>query len=267
MIADYHIHTALCGHASGDARAYVESAIAGGIGEMGFADHMPLSSYAEESYSMRREEVEGYVSTVVELAREYASDIRILLGAEVDFFERSIEKDAELLAQYPFDYAIGSVHFVGDGVGYDGPGGRNHYAHLGVDAIYLASYDLVAKAAATGLFRIIGHLDLAKKHGHRPHDQAAVARAACAALRAIHTAGVAIELNTAGWRKPVGEAYPAPALLSQAAAMGIPLTFGSDAHRPEDVGADFDRAVTLASACGYGEFLLLSTDSMEALPG
>ncbi len=265
MIPDYHIHTALCGHAAGEAREYVEQAVASGIREMGFSDHLPLSSYAQPGYAMRREEVDGYVDTVQQLAREYAPEIRILLGGEVDFFERSIEQDARLLAEYPFDYAIGSVHFVGDGFGYDHPANRHQYAGFGVDNVYRSSYDLVAKAAATGLFRIIGHLDLAKKHGHRPEDEPSVTLAAHEALLAIKASGAALELNTAGWRKPVGEAYPAPDLLSQAAALDIPLAFGSDAHRPQDVGADFERAVDLAQACGYSRSLRLSSGTLEEL--
>ena len=266
MIADYHIHTALCGHADGEPREYVERAIELGITEMGFSDHLPLSMYEQPGYAMRRDEVEGYVTTVQALAREYAPQIRILLGAEVDYFEQSVEKDAALLAEYPFVYAIGSVHFVGDGFAYDHPKSRDQFGRYGIDSVYRASYELAAKAAATGLFRIIGHLDLAKKHGHRPIDAEGVAAAATAALRAIKAAGVAIELNTAGWRKPVGEAYPAPDLLAQAAALGIPLAFGSDAHHPADVGADFGRAATLARECGYAGVLRLSSGMVEMLP-
>lgn len=266
MIPDYHMHTPLCGHAEGEPRAYVEQAIALGMTEIGFSDHLPLSLYAQPGFAMRRDQVDDYVATVLDLAREYAAEIRILLGGEVDFFEQSVEQDAALLAQYPFDYVIGSVHFVGDGFAYDHPANRERYGELGVDTIYRLSYELLAKAAATGLFRIIGHLDLAKKFGHRPQDEAVVAAAAAAALRAVKAAGSAIELNTAGWRKPVNEAYPAPALLTEAAAMGIPLTFGSDAHHPADVGADFARAAGLARACGYAAVLRLSSGAAEELP-
>lgn len=265
MIADYHIHTALCGHAWGEARDYVERAIAVGITEIGFADHLPLSSYEQPGYAMRRADVDVYVTTVQDLAREYASEIRILLGAEVDFFEQSVERDAQLLAEYAFDYAIGSVHFLSEGFGYDHPDNSRHFAQMGTDSIYLASYDLVAKAAATGLFRIIGHLDLAKKHGHRPSDEIAVGEAAAKALASIRASGAALELNTAGWRKPIGEAYPAPDLLARAATLGIPLTFGSDAHRPDDVGADFDRAVDLALSAGYDRVLCLSTGMLQEI--
>lgn len=265
MIPDYHMHTPLCGHAVGEPRAYVETAISRGMTEMGFADHLPLSMYDQPGYAMRRHEVDGYVGTVQSLAREYSSDIRILLGGEVDFFEETVEADAALLADYPFDYAIGSVHFVGPGFAYDHPDMKDGYARFGIDEVYVASFGLAAKAAATGLFRVIGHLDLAKKHGHRPVDEQRVAAAAARALRAIAAAGSALELNTAGWRKPVGEAYPSPGLLAEAAELGIPLTFGSDAHDPLDVGADFDRASVLARACGYQRVLRLSTGAAEEL--
>lgn len=264
MVADYHIHTALCGHADGEPREYVERAIALGMTEMGFADHLPLSMYEQPGYAMRREDVDEYVTMVQALAREYAPQIRILLGAEVDYFEQSVDKDTALLAEYPFDYAIGSVHFLRDGFAFDHPGNSERFGRFGVDSVYRASYELVAKAAATGLFRIIGHLDLAKKHGHRPDDVEGVAAAATAALSAIRAAGAAIELNTAGWRKPVGEAYPAPDLLSEAAALGIPLTFGSDAHHPADVGAEFSRASKLAQESGYAGVLRLSSGAVEA---
>lgn len=266
MVADYHIHTALCGHADGEPREYVERAIALGMTEIGFADHLPLSMHEQPGYAMRREDVGEYVATVQALAREYAPQIRILLGAEVDYFEQSVETDAALLAEYPFDYAIGSVHFVGDGFSFDHPRNARRFGRYGVDNVYLASYELAAKAASTGLFDIIGHLDLAKKHGHRPDDAGRVSAAASAALTAIRAAGVAIELNTAGWRKPVGEAYPAPGLLAEAAALGIPLAFGSDAHHPDDVGSDFARAEALARAAGYATALHLSSGAVKALP-
>jgi histidinol-phosphatase (PHP family) len=265
MNPDYHIHTALCGHATGEAREYVERAVLLGMTEMGFADHLPLSMYEQPGYAMRRQDIDGYVRTVHDLAKEYAADIRILLGVEVDYFDETVEADAALLQKYPFDYTIGSVHFVGAGFGFDHPDNRASFVRFGIDEVYRASYEKVTKAASTGLFDIIGHLDLPKKHGHRPQDPEGVAAAAVAALAAIRRAGAAIELNTSGWRKPVGEAYPAPSLLAQAAGLGIPLAFGSDAHQPEDVGSEFTRAAALARECGYSRALRLSSGTAEVL--
>ncbi|MFA4964251.1 MAG: histidinol-phosphatase HisJ family protein [Thermoleophilia bacterium] len=271
MIADYHIHTHLCGHAEGEPREYVERAVALGMREMGFADHLPFlggwepKGVSAEGWAMAVSELDGYAATVLDLAGEYRADIRILLGIEADYIEATLEETARVLDAYPFDYVIGSVHIIGDSFSFDHPDQRHRLPEYGVDRVFLESYELVAKAAATGLFRIMGHIDQAKKFGYRPDDEAAVAAAASRALRAIRKAGAAVEINTAGWRKPVGEAYPALDLLAEAAELDIPLTFGSDAHRPEDVGDEFERAAALARDAGYTAVLRLSGGAPEAL--
>jgi histidinol-phosphatase (PHP family) len=245
MMADYHIHTRLCRHAEGEPRAYVERAVALGLPELGFADHLPFVGGfvpgfdVADDFAMSIGELDGYVAMVQDLRREYRGEVRILLGIEADYIEETLEETAAVLGEYPFDYVIGSVHIIGDRFPFDHPDLRELLPQYGVDRMHRESLDLVAKAAATGLFDIMGHIDQAKVFGLRPDDPAGVAAAASAALRAIAAAGVALELNTAGWRKPAGEAYPAPAILREAAAMGIPLTFGSDAHRPDEVGYEF----------------------------
>ena len=131
--------------------------------------------------------------------------------------------------------------------------------------MYLDYYRLVQKAAASGLFDVAAHLDLPKKFGDLPVDAEVVAEAADAALRAVRAAGMAIEINTSGWRRPASEAYPAPDLLARAAELGIPLTFGSDAHRPSEVACDFARAVELARAAGYTQTLCLGDRTLVDL--
>jgi len=271
MIADYHIHTVLCRHAEGEPRAYVDRACALGMVEMGFADHLPLlgdwrpSADVPDDLAMRRDELDGYVALVQDLAREYRDDARILLGIEADYIAATLDETAAVLQEYPFEYVIGSVHTLGDGLVFDHSALRGRLRERGVDGVYVESYGLVAKAAATGLFTTIGHFDLAKKFGDRPRDGVAVAAAASAALRAVAAAGTALELNTAGWRKPVAEAYPAPNLLAEAARLGIPLVFGSDAHAPGEVGQDFGRAAAVAREAGYAALLQLSTGRRQEL--
>jgi len=270
MIADYHIHTAMCRHAEGEPREYVERALATGMTEMGFADHLPfLAGWTPrhdltDDWAMGLHELGDYVSLVTDLAREYAGDVRILLGIEADYIEQTLDETAAILSDYPFDYVIGSVHIVGDRFGFDHPEMLDRLPEYGIDRIYLESLELAGRAAETGLFDIIGHLDHAKKLGQRPSDEAAAA-AGTAALRAVAAAGCAIELNTAGWRKPVGEAFPGSALLAEARSLGIPLVFGSDAHRPTDVGRDFARAAAAAQEAGYQSVLRLSGATAEAL--
>lgn len=271
-VADYHIHTTLCRHAEGEPRRYVEAAIALGMTEMGFADHLPFAGgfrpgygVRDDDWSMGLDELDGYVTLVRDLAREYRDDVRILLGIEADYVEETIVETASLLEQYPFDYVIGSVHIVGDGFPFDHSAFRERLPAYGIDRVFFESLELVGRAAASGLFDIVGHMDQAKKFGYRPRDEAGVAAAASAALRAVAAAGPALELNTGGWRKPVGEAYPAPALLAEAASLGIPLTMGSDAHRPVEVGHEFGRAATLAREAGFVAARRLSDGGEEVL--
>ncbi len=272
MIADYHIHTFMCRHAEGEPREYVERALAVGMTEMGFADHLPFlggwepSHDLKDDWSMRPHELDDYVSMVAGLAREYASDLRILVGIEADYIEDTLDETAAALADYPFDYVIGSVHIVGDRFGFDHPDMLHRLPEYGIDRIYLESLELARRAAESGLFDVIGHLDHAKKLGRRPSDEAAVAAAASAALRAAAAAGCALELNTAGWRKPVDDPFPGPALLAEARRLDIPLVFGSDAHRPGDVGHAFERAASVARDAGYESLLCLSGECAEALP-
>src|SRR5450830_1636242 len=256
MIADYHIHTRLCRHAEGEPREYVERAIGLSMSEMGFADHLPFlggwrpgHGIPGDDWSMELDELDGYVSLVQALAREYAADLRILVGIEADYIEETLDDTARVLGEYPFDH----------------PASRDRVQGYGIDRMHLESLGNVERAAATGLFHVIGHLDQAKKFGHRPDDVEAVTAAASRALRAVRQAGAALELNTAGLRKPVGEAYPAPGLLAEARALGIPLTFGSDAHRPEEVGWAFDQAAVTEREAGYAATLRLAGGLPEPL--
>jgi histidinol-phosphatase (PHP family) len=118
-----------------------------------------------------------------------------------------------------------------------------------VDEVWAEYYDRLTRAAASGLFEIIGHTDLPKKFGHRPtRDISPLVERFLEAAKATDTA---IELNTAGLRKDCREIYPSRQILNLARAKGVAITFGSDAHAPGEVGADFGGALELAKAAGY----------------
>ena len=149
MIPDYHIHTAMCRHAEGDAREYVERALETGMTEMGFADHLPFLGGWQprhelaDDWAMLPDELDDYVSLVQSLAREYEGDVRILLGIEADFIPDTLDATAEILHQYSFEYVIGSVHIIGDRFGFDHPGMVGRLGAYGIDRIHLESLELV----------------------------------------------------------------------------------------------------------------------------
>lgn len=248
---DYHVHTARCGHAGGATRDYVLQAISRGLDEIAFTDHVPLwflpGEDPEPGLAMTRAEFPGYVEEVLALREEFRGRIEVLLGIEADYAEGHEEGLRELLAPYPWDVVLGSVHFVAGGW-IDAPGAAARHEREGSANLWNEYYRLLSKAASSGIYDVMTHLDLPKKFGnHRPAECAEAEEAAVAAIRA---AGVAVEVSSAGLRKPVGEEYPAPALLSRLVAAGVPLVFSSDGHAPAEVGWGLPQVVEAAKAAG-----------------
>ncbi len=256
-LPDYHVHTFRCGHAGGATRDFVLRAIERGLLEIGFTDHIPLYFLPEErrdpKLAMREEQFDGYLREIEELREEFSGRIAVRLGLEADYAEGREEDLARWLSRADWDVVLGSVHWVaGDWI--DDPSrSPARFAREGTEALYDEYYRLLAKAARTGLFDVLTHFDLPKKHGHRP---VAPRRAAeDAAIAAVRQSGAAVEISSAGLRKPVGEAYPEETLLARIVAAGIPVTFSSDAHAPAEVGLGYDRTLALARAAGVREFV------------
>jgi histidinol-phosphatase (PHP family) len=164
-----------------------------------------------------------------------------------------------LLEAHPFDYVIGSVHHLG-AWGFDDPRQIGEYDSRDIDEVWIEYFELVGDAAESGLFTILGHLDLVKKFGYRPTRT--LGHELDGLVHRVARSGVVVEINTAGLHKPAREAYPTLDILSRLRTAGVPVTFGSDAHRPDEVGRDFAHAASLAQAAGYREF-----STLEAGPG
>lgn len=252
-LADYHIHTRRCGHATGAPGAYVAAARAAGLREIGFADHIPLywlpEAERDPGLAMREEELAEYVAEVARL-REENPDLTIRLGIEADFVPGQTEKLAAALLKFPFDYVIGAVHYI-DGWGFDHPDKLAGYGVRDIRAIYNDYFGLLQEAARSGLFDILAHPDLVKKFGYRPegdlrpwYEETAAVFAAC---------GVCVEVNTAGLRAPAGEIYPALDFLKACREHNVPATAGSDAHAPAQVGYAWEQALEWLQAAGYRE--------------
>jgi len=256
---DYHVHSAFS-DGRGDVDGFVGRAHELGLAEIGFAEHLVPRALDSDGYGLPASRIPDYVRAVRAAGEDTA--VRVLLGAEIDYAPGAEAELDRLLSQARFDYVIGAVHFT-DGFAFDLPSLADDPRWEDPDALYRSYWDTVARAASWGRFDVVGHLDLPKTFGRRP--SAPMGAAEDAALEAVRQAGLAIELNTSGLRSSAGEAYPAPSLLARAARMGIPLTFGSDAHAAADVGRDFGRAVVLARAAGYTTTLRLSDRVAEAL--
>ncbi len=254
---DYHLH--LWPHGQRDTAptldqvaAYCERAAAAGVHEIALTEHLFRFAQADrllrgfwddepdtalrasmESYwdEHARADLDAYVECA--LAAKDAG-LPVVLGLEVDYYRGRMDDVATLLAGYPFDVLLGSVHWLGawrfDDIG--DAVSMAQWSTRDVDAAWSDYVTAIEELAATSTCDVLAHPDLVKAAGHRP-----VAPEECwdrlveAALRSE----MAAELSSAGWRKPAEEAYPAPGLLSRLVSAGVPLTTASDAHRLPDV--------------------------------
>ncbi len=246
-MVDYHTHTSLCGHAVGTVEEYVEAAIARGLTEIGFADHAPLPDGMREGITMRVDEVERYIALVDEARASFGGRIKVRTGLEVDFpfFDTF---DVKYLSDPRIDYLIGSCHFLGDWP-FDHDAHVERFAERDIDDIYAEYYGILARLIESGAFNIIGHFDVVKKFGHHPRGDfgSCIGRLA----RGCAARGIAVELNTAGLRKPVGEIYPSEKIIGILFRENVAVTLGSDSHAPGEIAHEFPRAVEILRKIGY----------------
>lgn len=217
--------------------AYVERAIELGLREVGFSDHNPLPRGLGANVRMKEAELDGYVNRVLELQARYRGAITVRLGLEMDYVEGLEPYLAAQLARHPWDYVIGSVHYL-DAKCLQSAW-PNKYAG-DAPQLYGPYLALIRQLAASGLCDIIGHFDVPKRSGCLP--TAAETNDIARTLQAIAKAGACVEINTSGYRHPeltFPQPYPALPLVEQMLALGIPLVVNSDAHAPDQVGLRF----------------------------
>lgn len=250
-LADYHMHTPLCRHAVGEPGEYAQAALAAGLDEIGFSDHAPMPQDDFDDWRMRAADLDAYLDKV-ERARLAFPQLTIRMGLEFDFIPGYESWIRELTARYPWDYLIGSVHYISPSWAIDNPKQISEWKQHDPREVWTAYFERLTAAAESGLFDVIGHADLCKKFCFYPAgDCTPLFRKFISAARAAH---VAIELNTAGLRKECREIYPSLGLLKLANEAGVAITFGSDAHAPGEVGLNFAEAVALAREAGYTRY-------------
>lgn len=245
MIVDMHNHTPLCNHAEGTIEEYILSAIDAKTEVFGFSDHAPMDF--DPKYRMKFEEMKQYEKDVLQAQEKYKNKIQILLGYEVDYLPGHMDKR---VLNADVDYLIGSVHFL-EGWGFDNPEFMGKWEEQDIDEVWQKYFDTIEDMASSKLFNIVGHLDLIKVFKFMPKSD--IVAMATPALEAIKKSEMVLELNVAGYRKKVEEPYPSKALLQKAYELNIPITFSSDAHKPEQVSMYSGEIVTLAREVGYTE--------------
>lgn len=238
IVTDYHWHTPLCKHAAGPLEAYVETGIARGFRKVGFSDHCPLPRGLGGNVRMDEDQLDQYVADVVRLRDCYQDQITVRLGLELDYVEGLESYCQALVDRYPWDYIIGSIHYL-DPECRQGSWPRNFAGDS--SALYARYFALLRQMVATGLCDIVAHFDVPKRSGRPPtrREESTIAET----LADIADAGLCLEINTSGFRHPelrTSEPYPSFQIISQAIALGIPLTVNSDAHAPNQVGLKFD---------------------------
>ena len=258
MIVDYHMH--LRGAPANGSEPlvltaetverFVEVAAGKGIDEIGFTEHVYYFHQTEHvwrlPYHLERcsYDLDAYVGAVLE---GKSRGLPVKLGLEVDFVREQQAELAELIEPYPWDFLLGSVHEVLQVAVDQEPG---IWDRLSVEEVWRGYFRDLAHLARSGHVDVLAHPDLAKIYGRRPEPEI-VAELHNEIAEACADAGVAVEVSTAGLRKPVGELYPDESLLAAFRQRGVPITTASDAHTSELVGFELGQAVELARRVGY----------------
>jgi len=250
---------------------YVDAAAARGVAELGFTEHfyrcvesLPVLGrwWEADPSPVLRAEIERVQAAEVNLSLDRYVDVvldakarglPVKLGLEVDFQPGTEQQTLDLLAGYPFDYLLGSVHWIG-AWDFTRDGAPAEFARRGVEQAWRDYFALEAQLAASGMVDVLAHPDQIKYWGIRPGVEVMEELYAPVVAAAAKSA-VAIEVSSAGLRRRGAEIYPAPAFLAGFAAAGIPITLASDAHTPELAAWGRTDVVAAARAAGYKSYL------------
>ena len=274
MLTDYHLHlrpddegTAFDDYfTSENVDRYLASAADAGVEELGVSEHVYRFRQALDLWTHP-----FWVANAIDDLDAYCEFVRttpLKLGVECDFVPGAEERTADLLGLRDFDYVVGSVHFVGDGdaavddTGFDVWDGGDD-----ADEIWRRYFQALAGCARSGLFDVLAHPDLVKVWGGaRPLPQRDPRYFYEPAVEAIAESGIAVEISTAGLRKPVGELYPAREFAEMCVEAGASFCLSSDAHRPEQIGFEYDRAIGFLDSLGVAEICVFERRRRRLAP-
>ncbi|MGH2763432.1 MAG: histidinol-phosphatase HisJ family protein [Thermoleophilaceae bacterium] len=261
MLTDYHVHLRDDEDRSdprsgpftrANAERYREAAAERGIEELGVAEHVYRFAQALEVWThpfWQRQAVDDLDDYCAFVREE--TDLR--LGIEADFVPGREDRMANLLEGRDWDYVVGSIHFLRDRA-LDVRGEWDIWRDADPEKVWTRYFETLGEAARSGLFDILAHPDLVKIWGRgAPRPDGDLRRFYERAMNGIAESDVAVEVSTAGLRKPAGEIYPAPAFLEMCLEAGRPVALSSDAHRSEELGFEYERALEVLDGLGVAE--------------
>jgi histidinol-phosphatase (PHP family) len=260
MLTDYHVHLrpddpdtpASRFFTQENAERYREAAAERGITELGVSEHIHRFQQSLEIWDHPWWQQNAF-DDVDEYCRFVREETDLRLGIEADFVPGREDRTANFLDAREWDYVVGSVHFLRDQA-VDMPGDWDIWRSGDPEKVWNRYFDTLGEAAATGMFDILAHPDLVKVWGgERPAPSGDLRRFYERAMDGIAAADVAIEVSTAGLRKPVGELYPARGFLEMCLEAGKPVALSSDAHLPEHLGYGYDQALEWLGEIGVTE--------------
>ena len=245
-MVDYHMHSVLS-DGQNSYEEMISTAISKGLDEIGFTDHVCLKPV---DWAIRMEDIPVMTRQILDLKEEYKEQIQIRYGIEVDYFPDREDELKELIESIPVDFVIGSVHFIGD---WNFDVDQSLYGKWSNDKLYEKYFGLVQKAAQSGLFDTIGHIDIIKKF--RVYPETNQDKLFEDTIKIIKANNLVVELNTGGMDRPCAEFTPSSKLLEMCYSHHVPVTLGSDAHRVEQIARHYERATSLLLHTGNSEIV------------
>jgi len=273
LLTDLHVHlrpdeegTAASEYFTAEnAERYRQAAEERGIAELGVSEHVHRFTAALGVWdhpfwrAQATDDLDEYCAFV-----RQETDLR--LGIEADFVPGREDRMANLLDARDWDYVIGSVHFLRDRA-VDMAGDWDVWRSDSPDKVWTRYFETLGEAARTGMYDVLAHPDLVKVWGSdRPAPEGDLRRFYDRAMDGIADSDVAIEVSTAGLRKPVGEIYPAAPFLEMCLEAGRPVALSSDAHRPEQLGYEYDRALEWLDGLGVSELAVFERRERRLVP-
>ena len=248
-LVDYHTHSILSdGHAGYE--EMVKAALRKGLYEIGISDHVNLKF---PSWALKEIDLPVMTEQIQRVKELYSGRIAVKYGIEMDYFPGEEKMIARLIDSLPVDYVIGSVHYLGD---WNFDGDESLYGKWSNDELYTWYFGIIQQAARSGLFDIIGHIDLIKNFNIYPETD--LSRLLEDTIQAVADMNLVVELNTSGPDRPCNEFLPGSHMLDLCFQHGIKMTLGSDAHHSFHVARHYDQAAGLLKKTGYTEITTFS---------